>query len=151
MGALAAGMGNWRRYLELQVQAKSGLSSALVIGGLLGMVSGAITFVFLLIAAFVWLAQRYDPLIAGLGLGALFLLITIAMLACLLSLVASPHDPACGTGTRGAPNCAMARSETGRGSPSTEPCHRLAQDAPAVGHRRSGRRRCDTMDRAGPA
>jgi hypothetical protein len=81
MGALAAAMGNWRRYLELQVQAKSGLSSALVVGGLLGMVSGAITFVFLLIAAFVWLAQRYDPLIAGLGLGALFLLITIAMLA----------------------------------------------------------------------
>ena len=72
MGALAAAMGNWRRYLELQVQAKSGLSSALVVGGLLGMVSGAITFVFLLIAAFVWLAQRYDPLIAGLGLGALF-------------------------------------------------------------------------------
>jgi len=74
-------MGNWRRYLELQLQAKSGMSSALVIGGLLGLLSAAITFVFLLIAAFVWLAKRYDPLIAGLGLGAFFLLITIVALA----------------------------------------------------------------------
>jgi hypothetical protein len=74
-------MGNWRRYLELQLQAKSGMSSALVIGGLLGLLSAAITFVFLLIAAFVWLAKRYDPLIAGLGLSIFFLLITITMLA----------------------------------------------------------------------
>jgi hypothetical protein len=74
-------MGNWRRYLELQLQAKSGMSSALVIGGLLGLLSAAITFVFFLIAAFVWLAKRYDSLIAGLGLSIFFLLITITMLA----------------------------------------------------------------------
>jgi hypothetical protein len=55
-------MGNWGRYLELQLQAKSGMSSALVMGGLLGLLSAAITFVFFLIAAFVWLAKRYDPL-----------------------------------------------------------------------------------------
>ena len=73
-------MGNLRRYLELQLQAKSGMSSALVIGGVLGLLSAAITFVFLLIAAFVWLAERYDPLTAGLGLCTFFLLITIAML-----------------------------------------------------------------------
>jgi len=73
-------MGGWRRYLELQVQARSGLSSALVVGGLLSAISGAITFIFLLVAAFAWLAQRYDPLIAGLALGALFLLLTIAAL-----------------------------------------------------------------------
>jgi hypothetical protein len=75
-----------RRYLELQAQAKSGLSSAFVAGGLLGVVSAAITFVFVLVAAFVWLSDRYDPLIAGLALGALFLLITIAALACCLWL-----------------------------------------------------------------
>jgi hypothetical protein len=73
-------MGNLRRYLELQLQAKSGMSSALVIGGVIGLLSAAITFVFLLIAAFVWLAERYDPLTAGLGLCIFFLLITIAML-----------------------------------------------------------------------
>jgi hypothetical protein len=74
-------MNSWRRYLELQAQARSGLSSALVVGALLGVVSGAMTFVFLLVAAFVWLAARYDPLSAGLGLGALFLLIAIVALA----------------------------------------------------------------------
>jgi hypothetical protein len=79
-------MNRWRRYLELQAQHKSGLSSALVVGGLLGVVSAAVTFAFFLIAAFVWLAQRYDPLIAGLGLGAIFLLITIVVLAYCLRL-----------------------------------------------------------------
>jgi hypothetical protein len=74
-------MGSWRQYLELQFQARSGLSSALAVGALLGVVSAITTFVFLLVAAFVWLAKTYDPLIAGLGLGALFLLITIAALA----------------------------------------------------------------------
>ena len=73
-------MGNLRRYLELQLQAKSGMSSALVIGGVIGLLSAAITFVFLFIAAFVWLAERYDPLTAGLGLSTFFLLITIATL-----------------------------------------------------------------------
>jgi hypothetical protein len=81
MGALAGVMNKWRRYLELQAQAKSGLSSALLVGGMLGVVSAAITFAFLLVAAFVWLAQTYDPLTAGLGLGVLFLLITIITLA----------------------------------------------------------------------
>lgn len=79
-------MSRWRRYLELQAQAKSGLSSALVVGGILGVVSAAVTFAFFLIAAFVWLAQRYDPLIASAGLGAIFLLITIVVLAYCLQL-----------------------------------------------------------------
>jgi len=67
----------WRKYLELQLQAKSGLSSALVVGALIGLLSAGITFVFLLVAAFVWLARRFDPLVAGLVLGGIFLLITI--------------------------------------------------------------------------
>ena len=70
-------MGGWRKYLELQLQAKSGLNSALVVGALIGLVSAAVTFVFLLVAAFVWLARRFDPLVAGLVLGGIFLLITI--------------------------------------------------------------------------
>jgi uncharacterized membrane protein YqjE len=70
-----------RRYLELQAQAKSGLSSAFVVGVLLGLASAGITFAFLLVAVFVWLARRYDALAAGLSLGGLFLLITIIALA----------------------------------------------------------------------
>ena len=70
-------MGGWRKYLELQLQAKSGLNSALVVGALIGLLSAAVTFVFLLVAAFVWLARRFDPLVAGLVLGGIFLPITI--------------------------------------------------------------------------
>ena len=70
-------MGGWRKYLELQLQAKSGLNSALVVGALIGLISAGVTFVFLLVAAFVWLARRFDPLVAGLVLGGIFLLITI--------------------------------------------------------------------------
>ena len=70
-------MGGWRKYLELQLQAKSGLNSALVVGALIGLVSAAVTFVFLLVAAFVWLARRFDPLVDSLVLGGIFLLITI--------------------------------------------------------------------------
>jgi hypothetical protein len=39
---------------------------SLVVGGLLGLISGAVTFVFFLVAEFVWLAKMFDPLIAGL-------------------------------------------------------------------------------------
>jgi hypothetical protein len=73
-------MGGWRKYLELRLQAKSGLSSALVLGALLGLVSAGVTSAFLLVAAFVWFARKYDALIAGLALGGIFLLITIVAL-----------------------------------------------------------------------
>src|SRR5262249_12614573 len=49
-------------------------------GALLGLVCAGITFVFLLVSAFVWLAGRYGALTAGLALGGLFLLITVAAL-----------------------------------------------------------------------
>jgi hypothetical protein len=75
-------MKRWRRYLELRAQAKSGLSSAFVVGALLGLVSASIAFAFLLVAIFVWLARRFDALTAGFSLGGLFLLITIVALAC---------------------------------------------------------------------
>ena len=74
-------MKTWRRYLELQLQARSGLISAFVAGTLLGLASAGITFAFVLVTVFVWLARRYDALTAGLSLGGLFLLITIVALA----------------------------------------------------------------------
>ena len=79
-------MGGWRRYLELQAQAKTGLSSGLVVWALLAVVFGALTAGFLLLIAFIWLADRYGPLTAAIALAGLFLLATIiAAISCLWS------------------------------------------------------------------
>ena len=42
-------MGNLRKYLELQTQAKTGLSSGLFVWGLLAVVSGILTAAFILL------------------------------------------------------------------------------------------------------
>src|SRR5215831_137439 len=79
-------MGGWRRYLELQAQAKSGLSSGLVVWALLAVVFGVLTASFVLLIAFIWLAERYSPLTAAMALAGLFLLATIvAAVSCLWS------------------------------------------------------------------
>jgi hypothetical protein len=77
-------MGGWRRYLELRLKAKTGLSSGVVLWALIALVCGTVTFAFLLVGAFVWLADRYDALIAALVLAGSFLL--IAIIAMLVSL-----------------------------------------------------------------
>ena len=58
-------MGSWRRYLELQAQAKTGLSSGLFVWALLAGVFGVLTAGFVLLIAFIWLAERYSPLTAA--------------------------------------------------------------------------------------
>ena len=79
-------MGGWRRYLELQAQAKTGLSSNLFVWALLAVVFGGLTAGFVLLIAFIWLAERYGPLTAAIALAGLFLLGTIiAALCCLWS------------------------------------------------------------------
>jgi hypothetical protein len=70
-------MGGWRRYLELQARAKTGLSSGLFVGALLAVVFGMLTAGFVLLIAFIWLGERYDPLTAAAALAGLFLLATI--------------------------------------------------------------------------
>lgn len=77
-------MGGWRKYLELQVEAKTGLSSGLFVWAILAIVCGTVTFGFVLVTAFVWLATRFDPLIAALILSGFFLLCAIVALACAL-------------------------------------------------------------------
>jgi hypothetical protein len=77
-------MGGWRRYLELQAQAKTGLSSGLFVWALLAVVFGVVTFGFTLVTAFIWLADRYEPLIAALALVGFFLLVTIIAAVCAL-------------------------------------------------------------------
>ena len=79
-------MGGWRRYLELQAQAKTGLSSGLFVWALLAVVFGVLTAGFVLLIAFIWLAERYCALTAAIVLAGLFLLATIiAAISCLWS------------------------------------------------------------------
>src|SRR5215469_14975786 len=77
-------MGGWRRYLELQAQAKTGLSCGLFVWALLAIMFGVLTAGFVLLIAFIWLAQWYDPLTAAIALAGLFLLSTIIAAVCSL-------------------------------------------------------------------
>jgi hypothetical protein len=70
-------MGGLVRYLQLKAQAKTGLSAGVVIFAVLAALCAAMTFAFLVFAAFIWLAQRYSPLTAALVMCGLFLLLTI--------------------------------------------------------------------------
>jgi hypothetical protein len=51
-------MGEWRRYLELQAQAKTGLGFGLFIWALLAATFAILTAAFILLVAFIWLAER---------------------------------------------------------------------------------------------
>jgi hypothetical protein len=77
-------MGGWRRYLELQVQAKTGLSPGLFIWAFLAVVFGIVTAGFILLIAFIWMTERYDPLTAAIVLAGSFLLVTIIAAICCL-------------------------------------------------------------------
>ena len=78
-------MNGWLHYFTLKAQARAGFSSQVAAWGVIAAVAAMIALVFFLIAAFVWLADRYDPLIAGLVLGGVFVLVAlIALIACLV-------------------------------------------------------------------
>jgi hypothetical protein len=72
------------RHLELTIKSKSGLDSGVMLLALGATVTAALTFAFVLVAAFIALANRYGFLNAALILGGFFLLVTvIAVLGCL--------------------------------------------------------------------
>ncbi len=77
-------MGALRKYLERQVQARTGLSSGLFVWGLLAAASGVLTAAFILLIAFIWLAERYGALIAAVALAGFFLLVTVVAFICCL-------------------------------------------------------------------
>jgi hypothetical protein len=77
-------VGGLRKYLQLQAQARSGLSSGLLVWGLLAIAFGTLTAVFILLIAFIWLAERYEPLIAASVLAGFFLVVTMFALFCSL-------------------------------------------------------------------
>ncbi len=79
-------MSGWVRYLKLQAKAKTGLGSGVIVWAVIALVGLVTTLVFAIFAAFIWLAERYDPLTAALILAGAFLLLTIiALVACLLA------------------------------------------------------------------
>ena len=79
-------MNGWVRFLALSAQARAGYSPGIVVWAMVALLAGLASVGFFLVAAFVWLADRYDAVAAGLVLGFLLLLLAlIALVACLLT------------------------------------------------------------------
>jgi len=79
-------MSGWLRHFALNAQVRTGFGSQVVVWAVIAAVASTVALVFLLIAAFVWLADRYDSLTAGLVLGGVFVLIAlIAIIACVVT------------------------------------------------------------------
>jgi hypothetical protein len=70
-------MGGLLRYLALNAQVRAGLSLHALIWAGVAALCAAVGFLFLLIAAFFWLADRYDVIKAGFILGTLFVVIAL--------------------------------------------------------------------------
>jgi preprotein translocase subunit Sec61beta len=79
-------MSGWLRYFTLNAQARTGFSPQVAVWAAIAVVAAVVAAVFLLVAAFIWLAQRYDSLTAGLVLGGVFIVVALtAFLACLIT------------------------------------------------------------------
>ena len=79
-------MSGWLRHFALNAQVRTGFGSQVVVWAVIAAVASTVALVFLLTAVFVWLADRYDSLTAGLVLGGVFVLIAlIAVIACLVT------------------------------------------------------------------
>jgi hypothetical protein len=78
-------MGGWLRQIALNAQVRAGLSADTVIWAAVAAIASTVALIFLLIAAFIWLSDRYDMVIAGLVLGIFFLAVAlIAIIACVV-------------------------------------------------------------------
>ena len=78
-------MSGWLRYFALNAQSRTGLSAAVLTMAVIAAVAAVGAAVFLLVALFIWLADIYDGVIAGVVLGGAFALIAlIALIACLM-------------------------------------------------------------------
>ena len=83
-------MSGWLRYFVLRAQASTGFSSPIVVWAVIAVVAAVVAVVFLLVAAFIWLSDVYDGLVAGLLLGALFAL--IALIALVTAVLIRRHN-----------------------------------------------------------
>jgi len=73
-------MNGWLRYFVLKAQASTGFSTPIVVWAVVAVVAAVVAAIFLLVAAYVWLSDVYDGLVAGLLLGGLFALIALIAL-----------------------------------------------------------------------
>jgi hypothetical protein len=79
-------MGGWLHHLALSARARTGFSTHIVVWAIIAAVSSATMFVFLCVAAFVWLADRYGAVTAGLVMAGSFFVITlIAVVSVIIS------------------------------------------------------------------
>jgi hypothetical protein len=79
-------MGGWLRQIALNAQVRAGLSADTLIWAAVAAIASTLALIFLLIAAFIWLSDRYDTLIAGLALGIFFLAVALmAIIACVVA------------------------------------------------------------------
>ena len=79
-------MRGWLRYFALNAQVRTGVSGWVLVLAIIAAAAAVGAVIFLLVAAFVWLADRYGSLTAGVVLGCAFALIAlIALLACLIA------------------------------------------------------------------
>src|SRR5690242_5494762 len=79
-------MSGWLRHLALTAQARTGFGPQIIVWSVIAAVAAIVALIFLCIAAFLWLADRYDAVIAGLLLGSFFILVAlIALLAGMLA------------------------------------------------------------------
>jgi hypothetical protein len=79
-------MSGWLRYFALSAQARTGLSPQVIIWSVIAVIAATVALIFLCVAAFLWLADRYDAVIAGFLLGCFFVL--VALLALLAAMLA---------------------------------------------------------------
>jgi hypothetical protein len=78
-------MSGWLRYFALRAQVRTGVSSPVLIWAIVAAAAAVVAVVFLLVAVFIWLADRYDALTASVVMGCAFLVIAlIALIVCLL-------------------------------------------------------------------
>jgi hypothetical protein len=69
-------MDGLRRFLLLNVEAKTGLSSVVASFGVVAVLTAPVAFVLVLLTIFIWLSQRTSSLVAALILAAVFLAVT---------------------------------------------------------------------------
>jgi hypothetical protein len=78
-------MSGWLRYFTLKAQESTGLSSQILIWAVIAVIAVVVAVIFLLVAAYIWLADRYGGVVASLVLAGVFALIAlIAAVACLM-------------------------------------------------------------------
>ena len=78
-------MSGWLRYFALRAQVRAGVSSPVVISAVIAAMAAVVAIIFFLVAAFIWLADRYDALIAGVVMGCIFM--GVALIALVASLL----------------------------------------------------------------